>query len=428
MSHLRNLTAVIALLVVTSLAVQVRGSAAPRAPHVQGPIQHIIFIVKENHTFDDYFGAFPGANGANGVGYARINGITKVIPLNAAPDAPANYSHLWKAAHTAWDNGTMDAFNLADPSCGTPPYPCYQQATQSTIPNYWAYSQQFVLNDNTFSSLMGPSFPNHQYTVAAGSGPDIPRSAIGIPNANLWGCTAPTKTTVPLYDGERVYPCFTYTNLADEMTMAGISWKYYVPAGYAPGTFGQDALIASQADYLLPQANVSDSQFLTDAKNNTLPAFSWMVPPPVDSEHPPNSTCKGENWTVQVLNALMTSPAWSNSVVFLTWDDYGGFYDHMPPKQLDPLGLGFRVPMLIISPFAYAANDPANPHIGHDPLEFASVLRLAEEVFNIPSLGRRDVVAGDPMTELDTSIVHNAPLVLKQRTCPADPFPVNGDD
>jgi phospholipase C len=172
---------------------------------------------------------------------------------------------------------------------------------------------------------------------------------------------------------------------------------------------------------------VNYSQFLTDAANNTLPSFSWVTAPAADDEHPPNSTCAGENWTVQYLNALMQSPAWSNSVVFLTWDDYGGFYDHVAPQHVDQVGLGFRVPLIILSPFAYAKNS-SNPHIGHDQFEFSSVLKFAEEVFNLPSLGGRDVSAGDPMSEIDTSKVHNGPLVLTQRTCPAFTASVNGDD
>ena len=406
--------------VVTSSKQQVHAQAA-------NPIQHIIFIVKENHTFDNYFGLFPGAHGTGGVGYIKKNGVRVQIPLNKALDSPANYNHQWGPAHKAYDNGQMDAFNLAASNCSTAPYLCYQEQTQAGIPNYWSYAQHFVLNDNTFSSLTGPSFPNHQFTIAAGSGPDIPHSAINNPSSAPWGCTAPSSTTVKLFNGSKVYPCFTYSNLADEMTAAGVSWKYYAPPSSDKG-FIWNALSASKQDYKLPNANASPAQFLTDVQNNTLPNFSWMTAPDVDDEHPPNSTCVGENWTVQYLNALMKSPEWSSTVVFLTWDDYGGFYDHMPPQQVDQLGLGFRVPMIIISPYAYAQNNAANPHIGHDHFEFSSVIKFAEEAFHLPSLGRRDVSAGDPMSEIDTSVVHNVPLILTQRTCSASTAPVNYDD
>ena len=390
-------------------------------------IQHIVWIVKENHTFDDYFGAFPGVNGSNGIGFIKKNGVKTQIALNTALDSPANYGHLWGNAHTAYDGGAMDAFNLAASNCSTAPYLCYQQQTQAGIPNYWAYAQNFVLNDNTFSSLIGPSFPNHQFTIAGGSGPDIQHSAIGNPSAKPWGCTSASTNTVKLFNGSKVYPCFTYSNLADEMTSAGVSWKYYAPPSSDNG-FIWNALSASKQDYQLPQANVPPTQFLTDVAANQLPNFSWLIAPDAQDEHPPNSTCAGENWTVQYVNALMQSPEWASTVVFLTWDDYGGFYDHVAPQQIDQLGLGFRVPMIIISPFAYAKNNPMNPHIGHDSLEFSSVLKFAEEVFGLPSLGRRDALAGDPMSEIDTSVVHNAPLILTQRTCGAHTAPINTQD
>src|SRR5258708_1952583 len=423
---MRKLRFLLVLVAILSLVFVTRSFVSQPHFQAQSPIQHIIFIVKEIHTFDDYFGLFSGANGTT-VGYAKINGVKTQIPMNIAPDAPANYVHQWQAAHKAYDNGQMDAFNLAVSNCSTAPYLCYQEQTQSGIPNYWAYAQNFVLNDNTFSSLIGPSFPNHQYTIAAGSGSDILHSAINNPNAKPWGCPAPTTTTVQLYDGQYVFPCFTYSNLADEMTAAGVSWKYYTP-GPSPGGYVWNALSASKQDYQLANANVPPTQFLTDAKNSTLPNFSWLVAPAAYDEHQPNSNCKGENWTVQYLNALMHSPAWNSSVIFLTWDDYGGFYDHVAPPNVDQLGLGFRAPLIIISPFAYAKNNLANPHISHDQFEFSSVLKFAEEVFNLPSLGRRDVSAGDPMSEIDTSMVHNAPLVLNQRTCPTSTAPVNEDD
>lgn len=395
------------------------------------PIRHVIFIVKENHSFDDYFGSFPGVNGTNGVGYAKINGVKTQIPMNVATDAPANYVHLWGAAHKSYDNGQMDAFNLAATNCSTAPYKCYQEQTQAGIPNYWSYAQHFVLNDNTFSSLTGPSFPNHQYTIAAKAGSDANDTVINNPLLNgqavpTWGCDSPSGTVVKLYNKTQVFPCFTYSNLADEMTAKGVSWKYYTPSPTEKG-FQFNALDASEQEHTSSNI-VNYSQFLTDASSGTLPGFSWLTAPSAYDEHPSNGTCAGENWTVQYLNTLMQGPDWSSTVVFLTWDDYGGFYDHVAPPSVDQLGLGFRVPMMIISPFAYAKNNAANPHVGHDEFEFSSVLKFAEEVFNLPSLAGRDVNAGDPLSEIDTSAVHNAPLILQKRTCKVSTAPVNDDD
>lgn len=392
----------------------------PKAKANSIPIQHIIFIVKENHSFDSYFGTFPGANGAT-TGQIKVNGVVQTIPLNPAPDTPANYTHAFQAAKKDYDNGNMDAFNIGEgTSCNTAPYPCYVVGRQSLLPNYWALAQQFVLNDNTFSSLRGPSFPNHQYTIAGASGDTASDSAINNPvnppgTPTSWGCDAAAGTTVQLLNGNKVFPCFSYQNLADIMTNAGVSWKYYTPLASQSG-YIWDAMDASQQDHNSPNV-VSWSKFDSDVTNGNLPQFSWLVTSQKYSEHPSASTCVGENWTIDKINAVENSPYWQNTVIIVTWDDYGGFYDHVAPQNVDALGYGFRVPMLIISPYAYATDNPNNPHLGHIQLEFASVLKLAEEVFNLPSLGTRDVSAGDLLTELDFSQIHNQPLILQQRTC-----------
>ncbi len=393
------------------------------------PIQHIVYIVKENHTFDNYFGAFPGVNGAT-TGKVKVNGIVQTIPLGPFQDKPPyDYLHGWTSAKAAYDNGAMDNFNQGN--CATPPYPCYQVARQNDLPNYWAYARTYLLNDNSFSNLRGPSFPNHMYTVAGASGPDESHSAINNPSLisnGHWGCDAPTGTTVQLFNGTTQYPCFTMTTLVDEMAQAGVSWKYYAPQ---PGQGGYvwNALDAFEQDRNGPAwANdVPPQQFLTDIANNTLPQFSWLIAPGGLSEHPGanggNSMCKGENWTVQQINAIMNSPYWQSTAIILTWDDYGGYYDHIAPTNDDHLGYGFRVPFLVISPYAYASDNPSNPHVGHTKLGFGSVLKFAEQTFNLPSLGKADVTDGDLSTQFDFSQVHNPPLILQQRTCPTQITP-----
>ena len=390
--------------------------------HAQSPIQHIVFILKENHTFDNYFGAFPGVNGAT-TGVVKINGVDKTIPLNSAPDHPSDYCHHWHCAHVDYNNGKMDAFNIGDPTlCGSAPYKCYQVGSQQLIPNYWSLAQHYVLNDNTFSSINSASFPNHLFTVAAGSGPDIPTSAKDNPGGSfgVWGCDSPSTITVPLFNGTRVYPCFTFSNLADEMTQHNVSWKYYAAfppdKGYswsALDAFKQDRETAVWASHVVNWTN-----FAADAKAGNLPAFSWLTPPYADSEHA-TSTCVGENWSVQQINAVMSGADWSSTVIVLAWDDFGGFYDHVPPPKVDALGYGFRVPFMVISPYAYASGNPSNPHVDHTQLEFSSVLKFAEEAFNLPSLNRRDTTSADLMSSLDFSQVHNGTDILSQRNCGA---------
>jgi phospholipase C len=396
------------------------------------PIQHIVFLIKENRTFDNYFGAFPGVNGAT-TGLIRVQGQDKTIPLNPLADSVTNYCHEWLCAHTAYNNGKMDRFN-GNVSCNNAPYPCYSQANANFIPNYWALAKNFVLNDNTFSSLEGASFANHLFTVAAASGPDQQHSAIsnptlhGHPNTVSWGCDAATQTITQLLNGQTTYPCFTYTSLADELEAAGIPWKFYAPqsneAGYVWSTLNGFSSIRNTS--LWSQRVVPWQNITTDAQNNALPAFSWVTAPKVDSEHAPASSCTGENWSVNIINAIEQSPAWSSTAIFLTWDDWGGFYDHVAPPVIDGLGYGFRVPLMVISPYAYATNNTNNPHVDHTVLEFSSVLRFAEQNFNLPSLQRRDASAGDLMKDFDFSKVHNQPLILQQRTCSGKTLPFTG--
>ncbi|HEV2339557.1 MAG TPA: alkaline phosphatase family protein [Patescibacteria group bacterium] len=389
------------------------------------PIQHIVFIIKENRSFDSYFGQFPAVNGTT-TGKIKVNGVVKTISLNKLTDTIQNYSHMFSTAKTDYDNGAMDNFNHGESGCGSSPYPCYVEAEQSLIPNYWQLAQQFVLNDNSFSSLRGPSYPNHMYTVAGASGVDAAHSAIGNPSSGgTWGCDSPSTATVQLLNGSKVYPCFTLNTLADIMTNAGISWKYYAPvqgeSGYiwnSLDTFKQD-----RNGSVWGSNDVSWQQFDTDVTNNQLPQFSWLVAPTADSEHPPASTCTGENWTIDKINTIMQSPAWPSTVIVLTWDDFGGFYDHVAPNNIDQLGYGFRVPYIIISPYAYATDNPGNSHVSHVSLEFASVLKFAEQTFGLSSLGTRDVSAGDLSTQLDFSQVHNPPLVLPLRNCSGGPTP-----
>lgn len=417
----------IGLLVIVSVVIYSRYAGNHMRVRAASPIQHIVFILKENRTFDNYFGAFPGVNGTT-TGLVKVNGSDKVIALNPFQDVSQDYGHAWANAHTAYDHGAMDQFNQG--ACQPAPYSCYQEAHQSDIPNYWAYAQHYLLNDNAFSDIETGSFPNHMDSVAGASGPDLQHSAINNPHGG-WGCDAPSNATVQLFNGSQQYPCFNVTTLADEMTAAGVSWKFYAAqkgqAGFIWNSlddFNQDRNGSAWAN------DVSWQQFATDATNNTLPAFSWLVPPSTVNEHAGlnRSVCVGENWTVQQINAVMQSPAWSSTVIVVAWDDFGGWYDHAAPPSLDALGYGFRVPFLVISPYAYATDNPSNPHVGHTQLGFGSVLRLAEEAFGLPSLGKRDATSGDLMTELDFSQVHNPAMVLQQRSCSAGPSNVTPEN
>jgi len=374
-------------------------------------IQHIVFIIKENRSFDHYFGTFPGADGVTS---GKISDGT-FIPLIPSPDVgPYDIGHSWRDAIIAIDGGKMGKFDQVDSGyVDGYRYP-YTQFVESDIPNYFAYARNFVLADRMFSSLAGPSFPNHLYTVAAQSG-----GVIDDPHASRgnWGCDSDENQTVAVVqkDGRITTepPCLDFQTLADSLESAHISWKYYAPSrghyGYQFSTL--DAIRHIRNSPLWEERVVPDSQFEIDAKNGHLPAVSWLITGGAN-EHPPLSTCKGENWTVRELNAVMQGPDWNSTAVFLTWDDFGGFYDHVPPPSLGPYTLGPRVPLLIISPYARKG------YVSHTQYDFSSFLKFAERRFNLKALTDDDTRANDMLDSFDFSAEPQPALLLKEHDCP----------
>ncbi len=383
-----------------------------------GVIQHVVFIIKENRSFDTYFGAFPGANGAT---TGQIS-TGQVIPLGHLADVtPNDPGHGWPESMTVINGGLMNQFDIIDGGNINGSFNSYTQFQQADIPNYYAYATNFVLADNMFSSTFAGSFPQHLYAVSAQSGGviDIPYQTNG-QQVDQWGCDVPADTIVPVMvdtegDIQGEFPCFSFMTLADSMQSKGVTWKYYAPG------FGQRGYVFNTLDAFNQIRNTSlwttniapDTQFATDALSGNLPAMTWLVTG-LGSEHPPNSSCFGENWTVEQLNALMQGPDWKNTTVFIIWDDFGGYYDHVaPPKPVDQFGLGLRVPMLIISPYAIPG------HISHTQYEFASVLKYVEETFGLPALTSRDAQANDMQDSFNYRQIPRQPLILNQRVCPA---------
>lgn len=399
-------------------AVLAAQSAPAKTPPATGInlIQHVVFIIKENRSFDSYFGTFPGANGATS---GEIS-TGAVIPLIHEPDStPRDIGHDWVNQHLAVNNGAMNQFDLIS---GTSEegnlngdYLSYTQFQQSDIPNYFAYATNFVLADNMFSSLEGPSFPNHLYTVAAQSAGVISNPSTGLGPA--WGCDSPANFTVEVLNTSgqitNEYPCFNVTTLADNLQAAGVPWAYYGPTEGQPGYafVALDAISHIRNSSTWTTNVLSETQFLSDVRAGYLPAVSWLVT--ASSEHPPESACDGENWTVQQINAVMNSPLWNSTAIFVTWDDFGGFYDHVPPPVEDTYGLGIRVPLLIISPYARSG------YISHTQYEPSSVLKFIEEDFGLPPLTSRDANANDTTDSFDFTQNALPPLLLKTRTCPS---------
>jgi phospholipase C len=415
-------------LLFSSLFLAAQNTQAP--PNIS-QIQHVIYIIKENRSFDSFYGTFPGANGATKATISTGQSITMGHQADQMPNDITG--HGWFDAITGMDGGKMDRFDLVTAGSVNGDYLGFQQLQQTDIPNYWQYAQNFVLADNMFSSLQGASFPNHLYTIAAQSG-GVWNNTLQINGkGQIWGCDANPNAQVPALDSNLVvtkpFPCFDFQTLADLLDGAGLSWKFYAPqkgsAGYVFSTY--DAINHIRNTSLWTEHVVPDTQFAVDAAAGNLPNVAWLVTTGKSSygtggsgsttgvdnnEHPPGSVCSGENWSVTQLNALMNGPDWSSSAVFLTYDDFGGFYDHVPPPAVDIYGLGPRVPLLIISPYAKTG------YISHTQYELSSILKFAEEVFGLPSLGQRDVSANDTTDSFDFSQSPRSPFLLTTRLCP----------
>jgi phospholipase C len=381
--------------------------------HALYPIKHIIIIDKENRSFDEMFGRFPGADGAT---TARL-GSGRVVPLGTTPSRMLrDISHSGASAKLAVDGGKMDLFDQLPGAWQDGTNIALTQLRASQIVNYWRYADAFTLDDRFFSTIMGPSFPNHLITVAATSGNTIdnPRGQV----VRAWGCDSGPNSLVNgiTPDGKPFVtkPCFDFQTLPDLLQRYHISWTYYAPRQF---TFGYvwnslDAIKHIRYSSLWDTNVRPDTSFISDVRGGHLPQVSWLVTDVQQSDHPPASICVGQRWTVSVINAVMKSKFWKNTAIFLTWDDFGGFYDHVAPPHQDSISLGPRVPAIVISPYA-------RPHfIDHSQLEFDSFLRFIEDDYQLPSLTTRDANAASMLSSFDFKQKPLAPLVLKQRACP----------
>jgi phospholipase C len=397
----------------------------------QKPIQHVVVILKENRSFDEYFGTFPGADGATTA--TKSDGT--VVPLAETPDAlPNDIKHSPAMWLTAYDGGKMDGFNLeagAYSSTGSPL--ALSQMHQSDIPNYWAYASRYGLADHFFASWKGASFANNLYSLAAQAGYYDPtlngRTVYYNPYSpskqtlKYWGCDAPSDTLVPMVDPATqkkttMFPCFNFPALPNTLSANGVSWKFYNTAGTQSNHDPLDALKPVRYNTSLWSNVVPTSQFTKDAAAGALPAVSWIVGGQV--EHPPQSTCMGENQSVGYINSIMKSPDWPSTAIIVVWDEWGGFYDHVVPPQVNGLSYGFRVPFIVISPYTKVGTSSDGGYISSTFYNHTSVLKFIEDNWALPSMTPVDAGANDLMDMFDFSptAVQKQPLILTQRTCP----------
>jgi len=394
-------------------------TSAPSRP--MDKIQHVIIILQENHSFDNYFGTFPGADGIPpSTCLSKLPGSPEcVAPFHMPKGEPIwDLDHGWESEHAAYNNGRMDAFVWVH---GTPYTMAYYD--ERDIPNYWEYARHFTLCDRFFSSELAESLTNHLYSVAAQSGGLIE----GVDSLEE------LENVLDNPDG------LTIASMVDLFGKANISWKYYVDTrpssadreayGILPALwFGRPkefslwnplpGFKAVREDPSRMARLVDLKEYFQDLQLGTLPAVSWIVPTFEDSEHPPEPlgpVTKGMWYVTGLINALMRSPYWKDTVVFLTWDDYGGFYDHVPPPIVDSFGYGPRVPTLVISPYAKPG------YISHFIYDFTSFLKFIEVRFGLPHLTLRDGLANDMRDCFDFDQEPNEPLTFAVPEHPPKP-------
>jgi phospholipase C len=336
-----------------------RKSSVPVSPPTSGGvsslISKIVVVLQENHTLDNYFGTYPGADGTLGKTIrlpVAKGGPPTAVPTHSATLTPADLTHTWASAHADYDAGKMDGFVYSEGSQATLSY-----FDRSDIPRYWALASSYALCDQYFSSVMTESAPNHLYLVAGQCG--------GIRD-------------------DRVPATLSFPPIFAQLDAHSISWKVYSNKTWYTNFEYVQQTPSAKARFI-PAA-----QFASDVSSGSLPDVSWIVGAGGGDEHPPANVQTGQNGVIDgIVNALGQSPYWPSVALFLTWDCYGGFYDHVPPPQVDAFGYGFRVPCIVVSPYSRQGfvDSTTNDH--------TSILKFVETQYGLQPLSTRDAQAGD---------------------------------
>ena len=365
----------------------------PTATPANRKIDHVIILIQENRSFDNYFATFPGADGTT-YGYThtgeRVNLVSGPLVTRDLPHAHATFVN-------EYDGDKMDGFDTIRFSSGGPArtYP-YRYVNPSDIAPYWTMARRYVLADHMFQTQGSGSFTAHQDLIAGSTAIDADESLVDFPSKAPWGCDAPEFTTTSLLTkkhgylhGAGPFPCLSYPTVRNVLDAAKLSWKYYVPP-FRPGSYGQiwnafDAIRAVRySSEWHDNISAPETNIFGDIKAHKLPAVAWVVPSARNSDHPGGNSTTGPSWVASVVNAVGTSSYWQSSAIVILWDDWGGLYDHVAPPQIDYQGLGFRVPCLIVSPYA------RHGYVTHTQYEFASLLKFVEDNWALGRINGND--------------------------------------
>jgi phospholipase C len=396
-------------------AVGVGEATTPKGIH---QIRHVVVIQQENRSFDSYFGTYPGADGIPMKGGKPTSCVPDpasgkcVTPYVDHADVNGGGPHNAKNAVADVDGGKMDGFvaqaqagrkgclDPTDPACTNSANPDVMgYHTKGDIPNYWSYAHDFVLQDHMFEPVASWSLPSHLFLVsewsAACTQHDNPSSCVNSIEGLQSLAARPPNTPAYLNGATSNTPIYAWTDLTYLLDHAQVPWGYYVVSGTEPDCEDDGALTCAPVqqssntpgiwnplpwfDTVKADGDLGRIQdvrtFYTQAKQGHLPAVSWVVPSGAVSEHPPATVSAGQSYVTSLVNAIMRSPDWKSTAIFLSWDDWGGFYDHVTPPQVDQNGYGLRVPAIVISPYARSGM------VDHQTLSFDAYDKFIEDDF-----------------------------------------------
>jgi phospholipase C len=419
--------------------IAVQPSSAPGPDEGIHKIKHVIIIMQENRAFDNYFGTYPGADGIPMKDGEPVVCVPDPVsgqcirPYHDANDKNSGGPHGEYDSIADIDNGKMDGFlrqqfeglkltcNQTANFAG-----CMKQAAtvdavgyhdRREIPNYWAYADNFVLQDRMFASAATWSLPEHLFILSGWSAVCSSTDPLSCRNE----LQTPDRLVLDKNGTPTGIPTYAWTDITFMLHKNKVSWAYYLDEGTQPDCANDEMFCAEQPQRAsVPQiwnplpwfvtvqqnnetANVQtlDNYFLA-VQNGTLPQVSWITPNNRDSEHPPNNVSTGQAYVTSIVNAAMEGPDWNSTAIFLAWDDWGGFYDHVVPPVVDQNGYGLRVPAMVISPYAKEG------YIDHQTLSFDAYLKFVEDDF---LGGARIDPATDTRPDLRVSVRENNPAL-----------------
>lgn len=380
-------------------------------PPPASKIQHVVIIFQENRTPDNLFqDPVLIQRGADIQSYG-INLQGAQVPLDPESlQTDYDLSHSHASFLNLYDNGKMDGAQKIQIQCDQnaqncpPPNPWFKSVTPADVAPYFHLAETYTFGDRMFQTNQGPSFPAHQFMLAGTSAPSAGSNLFASENPingpdpfNNTGCFAPPEERVNVIDptgdqSQLIYPCFDHPTLTDLLNTANISWRYYaVSPGIiwnapnaiehmcVPNVPPPNATACTGPDWI-NKVVLTYTQVLNDIQNGQLATVNWVTPSAQVSDHPGSNNGSGPSWVASVVNAIGNSPYWANTAIIITWDDWGGWYDHVAPQIINSYEYGARVPLIVVSPYAKPA------YISHQVNDFGSVLKFIENTFNLSTI------------------------------------------